>query len=95
MHNRPFCYFFAFNPMSGQTAIQDNETPRHTKTPKNHTEILPDLHHPGRINGLVLTIQNGYRIMDNDAAPIQDPFVIDSILKAVQKHESRVRKSTK
>jgi hypothetical protein len=84
---RPIYYLWVYNPMDASVTITHNED-RPNALAATHDEILPELDHPGRLNGFAYAIKGGYRITDEHSKAIEDPFIIRQVSKALKKEET-------
>lgn len=76
---------WVFSPASGDVRIEDNSG--HPLDVKYHTDLARELNEPNLVHGYAYRIANGWRLTDWDSKPVEDPFVVASVMRALQGSE--------
>jgi hypothetical protein len=77
---KPFQHLWSFDPSTSKVHILD-AAGKHPADYPHHSDI--EIHHPERIDGYALPIQNGYRIFNSDLTEA-DPYVTQKVKEALE-----------
>lgn len=82
----PIYWLFAFDPQNGVAHVEHNEG-RPRANALTHTDLkqkVPATPGLEPVLGYAYKIRGGYRLTDQDHNPIADPFVAQSVVKALK-----------
>lgn len=79
----PLYWLWAFDPMTGEVTVDHNEDKARADA-VTHTNLAEHITHPNKVMGYAYKIQGGFRITDSDHRPVDDPYIINNIIKAIK-----------
>lgn len=78
----PVYWLWVFNPVNGVTLAKNNQDAPRADT-ITHSDLAEEVDHPDRLHGYAYPIRGGYRLTDWDHRPVGDPFIVKSVLAAI------------
>lgn len=86
-----FRLLWAFSPRSGRVHLY-NEADHHPAEVPTHDSIARDLGEVGLSHGFAYGIPGGFRVLDYNHGPVEDPFVRRHVVDALRKrHQTQFR----
>lgn len=80
----PVYVLWVFDPMEDTVHIDHNKG-RHRALTVTHSDMNPEIVHPGRLNGFAYRIKGGWRITTDEHKALDDPHIDKQVLKALRK----------
>lgn len=80
----PIYVLWVFDPMTDKVSVEHNKG-RHRALAVTHSQMAPDVVHPGRLQGYAYKIQGGWRITTEEHRMSDDPHIIKQVKKALAK----------
>lgn len=79
----PVYCLWVFDPMTDRVTVDHNKG-RHRAKAVTHSDMCPEVLHPGRLNGYANKIQGGWRITTDDHKLVEDPHVIKKVRESLR-----------
>lgn len=79
---RPVYYLWVFDPQEAKVHLEHNEG-RHHAEHLSHRDLAARTAHPSRVHGYAYSIRGGWRVTDWEHHPVEDPFVLKQVKKAL------------
>ncbi len=84
---KPFLYRWIFKPSDGTvTLAHDHED--HPAYTRYHGDLADEAWEPNTFYGNAFRIKGGWRILDGDHKPVNDPLIVKSVLQAIKDQEA-------
>lgn len=82
-YDGPVYHLWVFHPEDDTVSIHHNKG-RHPAEHVTHGQLRQENHHPETVHGYAYRIHRGWRITDDENRSIQDPHVIEKVIKALR-----------
>ena len=83
---QPFYYRFVLRPSDGEVELAHNwESP--ADVVRYHSDLAAEQNEDGLYNGFAYRIKGGWRLTDWEHRPIDDPFVVAQVMRAIREQE--------
>jgi hypothetical protein len=86
-YHGPLYVLWVFDPVTARVTLESNDG-KHPADHISHPDLAgrEGIFHPSRVEGYAYHIQNGWRITDSEHRPVEDPFIINEVLKSLRSH---------
>lgn len=92
--NGPMYHLWVFNPEDGSVLIETPEDKKRVEQ-RYHAELAEDVPHPDRVHGYAYVIRGGWRITDWEHRPIEDPYIRNTVARALDGKEQKRHKPSR
>jgi hypothetical protein len=82
-YDGPVYHFWVFHPEDDSVSIHHNRG-KHPAEHVTHGQLRKVHHHPETIHGYAYKIHGGWRITDDEHRPVNDPHVVEKVIKALR-----------
>lgn len=75
---------WVFDPITDEVTMTHNKG-RHRALTTTHSDMCPEVVHPGRLNGYAYRIKGGFRITDDEHHAVEDPHILRRVREALRR----------
>ena len=78
----PLYYRWVFSPESGEVELSHNQEGHPAEIPY-HEQLADKINRANVVNGYAYRIGNGWRLSDDEHKPVEDPYVVSQVMRAL------------
>lgn len=82
-YDGPIYHLWVFHPEDDTVSVHSHKGV-HPADHVTHSQLRQVHHHPETIHGYAYRIRGGWRITDDEHHPVDDPHVVEKVIKALR-----------